>query len=131
MDHIGIDVHKAQSQVCILTGSGERVEQRIPTDRMRFGEVFGGRAKARILIEAWTESEMVARSLEDLGHEVKTLGVVRDLDTVEQIHREWRPHIAFNMLEDVYGVIPYDHNMVSFLELLGMAYTGWALADPE
>jgi len=28
------------------------------------------------------------------------------------------------MLEDVYGVIPYDHNMVAYLELLGLAYTG-------
>ena len=54
MDHIGIDVHKAQSQVCILTESGERSEQRILTDRVRFGEVFGGLPRARILIEAST-----------------------------------------------------------------------------
>jgi len=70
MDHIGIDVHKIQSQVCILNERGERIEQRILTDRVRFGEVFGGRPGARILIEASTESEWVARCLEELGHEV-------------------------------------------------------------
>jgi transposase len=70
MDHIGIDVHKTQSQVCILSESGERSEQRILTERVRFGEVFGGRPGARILIEASTESEWVARCLEELGHEV-------------------------------------------------------------
>jgi hypothetical protein len=31
MDHIGIDIHKVQSQVCILTGDGERFEQRTMT----------------------------------------------------------------------------------------------------
>jgi len=70
MDHIGIDVHKNQSQVCIFKGSGERIEQRILTDRVRFAEVFGGRPGARILLEASTESEWVARCLEELGHEV-------------------------------------------------------------
>ena len=70
MDHIGIDVHKNQSQVCILNERGERIEQRILTDRIRFGEVFGGGPRDRILIEASTESEWVARCLEELGHEV-------------------------------------------------------------
>jgi len=70
MDHIGIDVHKAQSQVCIVSETGERTEQRILTDRVRFGEIFGSRPRARILIEASTESEWVARCLEGLGHEV-------------------------------------------------------------
>ena len=70
MRQVGIDVHKNQSQVCILNERGERIEQRILTDRIRFGEVFGGGPRDRILIEASTESEWVARCLEDLGHEV-------------------------------------------------------------
>ncbi len=70
MDHIGIDVHKNQSQVCTLKTSGEQIEQRIITDRLRFSEVFGGCPRTRILIEASTESEWVARCLEGLGHEV-------------------------------------------------------------
>lgn len=64
MDHVGIDVHKKESQVCILTEEGEVVEARIATTRERFLEVLGGRPRCRILLEAATESEWVARFLE-------------------------------------------------------------------
>lgn len=70
MDHVGIDVHKRESQICIETEVGEVIEQRIRTDRERFAAVFGARPRARILIEAMSESEWVARCLESLGHEV-------------------------------------------------------------
>jgi hypothetical protein len=32
MDHIGIDVHKKESQICILAEGGQLIEQRIRTD---------------------------------------------------------------------------------------------------
>jgi transposase len=70
MDHIGIDVHKKESQICILAEGGELVEQRIRTEPERFAAVLGGRRRARILVEASTDSEWVARCLEGLGHEV-------------------------------------------------------------
>jgi len=70
MDHIGIDVHKRESQICIETAEGEVIEKRIRTERERFAEVFGKRPRAKILIEAMTESEWVARCLEEMGHEV-------------------------------------------------------------
>jgi transposase len=70
MDHIGIDVHKRESQIYILADGGEVIEQRIRTEPERFAAVLGSRPRARILIEASTESEWVARCLETLGHEV-------------------------------------------------------------
>jgi transposase len=70
MDNIGIDVHKVESQICVLKESGEIIERRIRTQRERFATVLGGRPPAKILIEASTESEWVARCLEELGHEV-------------------------------------------------------------
>jgi transposase len=70
LSHVGIDVHKKGSQVCILTPEGEVTEVRIATTRERFGAVLGGRPRAKVLVEASTESEWVARCLEDLGHEV-------------------------------------------------------------
>jgi transposase len=70
MDHIGIDVHKKESQICILAEGGELIERRILTQLRRFGEALGGRAPARILLESSTESEWVARCLEALGHAV-------------------------------------------------------------
>ena len=73
MEHIGIDVHKNQSQVCILTADAELIEKRIRTDRDRFTAVLGSRPRAKILIEASTESEWVARLLEQLGHVLPTV----------------------------------------------------------
>ena len=70
MDHLGIDVHKKESQLCILAEGGELIEQRIRTEPERFAAVLGKRPRARILIEASTDSEWVARCLEGLGHEV-------------------------------------------------------------
>ena len=70
MEHVGIDLGRAESQISILTEAGELVGQRIRTERDRFNSVFGERPRARILVEASTESEWVARCLEELGHEV-------------------------------------------------------------
>jgi transposase len=70
MEHIGIDLHKVSSQVCILSEDGELTERRIKSTRANFDEVFAGRPQARILLEASTESEWVACHLEQLGHEV-------------------------------------------------------------
>ena len=70
MDSIGIDLHKRESQLCTSTEDGELLELRILTSRERFTAVLGCRAPARILVEASTESEWVARHLESLGHTV-------------------------------------------------------------
>lgn len=70
MDTIGIDLHKRESQLCIITADGEFLETRIVTSRERFTAILGGRPPARVLVEASTESEWVARHLEGLGHQV-------------------------------------------------------------
>jgi hypothetical protein len=46
MDHIGIDVHKKESQLCIRSEGGELVEQRIRTSPERFADVLGDRPRA-------------------------------------------------------------------------------------
>ena len=70
MDTIGLDLHKRESQLCIITEDGELIERRISTGRAAFAAVLGSRPRARILLEASTESEWVARYLESLGHAV-------------------------------------------------------------
>ena len=54
MDTIGLDLHKRESQLCILTAEGEVFERRIQTSRERFTTVLGERAPAWILLEAST-----------------------------------------------------------------------------
>jgi transposase len=70
MDFIGFDLGKVSSQVCIITEDGELIERRIRTDREQLDNLLGARPQARILIEASTESEWVARYLEVHRHEV-------------------------------------------------------------
>lgn len=70
MDFIGFDLGKISSQLCIITQDGELLEYRIKTNREQLAKLLGSRPLARILIEAGTESEWVARCLEDLDHEV-------------------------------------------------------------
>src|SRR5260370_27484054 len=70
MDTIGLDLHKRESQLCVLTEAGEIVERRIVTSRERFTAVLGSQPSARSLLEAETGSGWVAGPRESLGHEV-------------------------------------------------------------
>jgi transposase len=70
MDTIGLDLHKRESQLCIISEDGSISERRIVTSRERFTAVLFSYPKARILLEASTESEWVAQHLESLGHQV-------------------------------------------------------------
>jgi hypothetical protein len=57
MDTIGLDLHKRESQLCIGLDDGQIIEQRIATTLERFTAELGPRSRARILLEASTESE--------------------------------------------------------------------------
>lgn len=70
MTHGAIDLGKRMSQICILKPDGEIIERRIRTEPERFAAAFRAHPGIRILLEAGTESEWVARCLEEHGHEV-------------------------------------------------------------
>ncbi len=72
----------------------------------------------------WKTEYDVVSTLRKLGHEVHPLGVKSDLGVIGTAIEEWRPHIAFNLLEEFDGVSVYDQNVVSYLELLHIPYTG-------
>jgi D-alanine-D-alanine ligase len=59
-----------------------------------------------------------------MGHEVQTLGVHDDLGEIRRLATEWKPHIAFNLLEGFDDITIFDQNVVSHLELLKLSYTG-------
>jgi transposase len=65
-----MDLGKRESQTAIITEAGELIEKRMRTERERLRRFFADRPKARILLEASTISEWVARLLEELGYEV-------------------------------------------------------------
>ena len=61
MDHVGIDLHKRESPICILVEGGELIEHRIRTEPQRFAEALGGRASAQVLLESSNGSAGVWR----------------------------------------------------------------------
>lgn len=73
---------------------------------------------------AWKTEYDVVSTIRKLGHDVKPLGVKSDLGVLRSAIEDWKPHIAFNLLEEFDGVAVYDQNVVSYLELLHVPYTG-------
>ncbi|HEV7734724.1 MAG TPA: D-alanine--D-alanine ligase [Candidatus Binatia bacterium] len=72
----------------------------------------------------WKTEFDVVSTLRELGHEVQCLGVGSDLAVVRKAVGELQPHAVFNLLEDFHDVPIYDQNVVSYLELLRVPYTG-------
>jgi D-alanine-D-alanine ligase len=72
----------------------------------------------------WKTEYDVVSTLRKLGHEVTALGVKSDLEVIRGAVEQWKPHVAFNLLEEFDGVAVYDQNVVSYLELLHVPYTG-------
>jgi len=72
----------------------------------------------------WRTEYDVISTLTGLGHEVKALGVHDDLGEIRRLADEWKPHIAFNLLEGFDDITIFDQNVVSHLELLKLSYTG-------
>jgi D-alanine-D-alanine ligase len=66
----------------------------------------------------------VMRHLRAAGHEPRALGLSDNLSDLRQALAEWKPNIAFNLLEEFQGIVSYDQHMVSFLELMRQPYTG-------
>ncbi len=90
-------------------------EDLVPPDPLNGQDVAGAEWK--------TEYDVVS-TLRKLGHDVKPLGIKSDLGVLRSAVEDWKPHIAFNLLEEFDGVAVYDQNVVSYLELLHMPYTG-------
>ena len=72
----------------------------------------------------WRTEYDVISTLRAMGHEVKALGVHDDLGEIRRLATEWKPHIAFNLLEGFDDITIFDQNVVSHLELLKLSYTG-------
>jgi D-alanine-D-alanine ligase len=70
-----------------------------------------------------TEYDVTA-TLEKAGHEVKALGLGDNLAELRSVVTDWKPDVAFNLLEEFQGIVTYDQYVVAFLELMKLPYTG-------
>jgi D-alanine-D-alanine ligase len=83
---------------------------------------LSGVAAAR-LDEMRTEIDVIT-TLKAMGHEVLVVGVLDSLTELRTVMTDWRPDIAFNLLEEFDGIVTYDQHVVAFLELSRQRYTG-------
>ena len=72
----------------------------------------------------WRMEYDVVRALKVLGHEVRVIGVHDDLTPIRSTMDEFKPTITFNLMEAFDDVVVFDQNVVSYLELLKVPYTG-------
>ena len=70
-----------------------------------------------------TEYDVVV-GLRELGHEVVKLGLSDEIAPLRKIIKGADPHIVFNLLEEFRGEAVYDQNVVAYMELQGVHYTG-------
>jgi D-alanine-D-alanine ligase len=72
----------------------------------------------------WRTEFDVVHTLRALGHEVRCLGIGGNLGPLRDAVNDFKPDIAFNLLEGFDNVVTWDQNVVAYLELLKMPYTG-------
>lgn len=72
----------------------------------------------------WRMEYDVVQTLRALGHELRVIGVHDDLTPIRSSIDDFKPTITFNLMEAFADVVVFDQNVVSYLELLKMPYTG-------
>jgi len=80
--------------------------------------------KATAETAEWRMEYDVVRTLKVLGHEISVIGVHDDLTPIKKTMDEFKPTITFNLMEAFDDIIVFDQNVVSYLELLKVPYTG-------
>lgn len=77
-----------------------------------------------LLSAPWKMEYDVVVTLGGLGHRVEVLGVGDELRPIRDAAARFEPHVVFNLLEGFDDIRELDANVVSYLELLGIAHTG-------
>jgi len=66
----------------------------------------------------------VVAALEENGHEVRQLGLTDEIGDLRRAINQWKPHVVFNLVDQFRGVTIYDQQIVSFLQLYRVPFTG-------
>jgi len=77
-----------------------------------------------VLQAPWKMEYGIVRTLRSLGHTAIPLAVESDLGVIRKAMDEEKPQIAFNCLEGFDEVATWDANVVGYLEMLKLPYTG-------
>jgi D-alanine-D-alanine ligase len=77
-----------------------------------------------ILEAEWKMEYDVIETVRENGHRVTVQGVEDDLGAIRRAVDTVKPDIVLNLMESFASVTTFDQNVVSYLELLGLLYTG-------
>ncbi len=85
-----------------------------------------------VSLDGYTEQQInefkteydVMTVLAKAGHEVRALGLYDNLADLRNAITEWKPDVAFNLLQEFQGIVTYDQHIVAYLELMRQPYTG-------
>ena len=69
-------------------------------------------------IEEWHTEYDVCTTLRGMGHDVKVLGLGDNIAELRATITDWKPDIAFNLLEEFQGIVTYET-----VDLMSMAVT--------
>lgn len=79
---------------------------------------------AELKTEDWETEAEILEALKQLGHEVEYLAIFDDLDLLRQKLEKFEPDLIFNQADQFKNNRAFDQNIVSFLEMQGVPFTG-------
>ena len=74
--------------------------------------------------EDWKTEANVLAALRDLGHSTEHLAVFDNLNLLAQKLQGFEPDVIFNLADQFKNNRAFDQNIVSFLEMHGLPFTG-------
>jgi D-alanine-D-alanine ligase len=66
----------------------------------------------------------VCSTLKKLKHEIRQVELYDDLTPAREAITDFKPHVAFNLMDGFRDIHIYDQHVVSYLELIQLPYTG-------
>ena len=79
---------------------------------------------AELKTDDWKTEANVLAALAELGHTVEHLAIFDDLNLLRQKLDSFQPDLIFNLADQFKNNRAFDQNIVSFLEMHGVAFTG-------
>lgn len=77
-----------------------------------------------LLTEDWKTETNVLGALRELGHITEYLAIFDNLDLLRQKLESFQPDVIFNLADQFKNNRAFDQNIVSFLEMYGVPFTG-------
>ncbi len=79
---------------------------------------------AELKTEDWKTEANVLEALEQLGYPTEHLAIFDDIDLIRQKVESFPPDVIFNLADQFKNNRGFDQNIVSFLEMQGVPFTG-------